>query len=149
MRKMISVLTVCAFLCLLAVSNVFAAQYSVLGRLTSDGVVKKTGTSVTVMFTVENQTDKMWTPASLSPQFHYEVFDLITGKQLRSGNLTYTLEQYVAPNNAIVFGVGTISLTGLSAGNYRILLFSSEFRNPVNADRVYLGGSTVIRVTNY
>jgi hypothetical protein len=137
----------CAFLCFWAFSNVLAAQYPVLGRLTPDGLVKKTGTSVTVIFTVENQTDKYWTPASVTPQFQYEIFNVVTGTQIRSGKLVYTMEQYVAPNNAIVFGAATISLTGIPAGTYRILLFSSEFRNPANADRLYIGGSTVIRVT--
>lgn len=147
MGRTASVITICAFLCFGAFSNVFAAQYSVLGRLTPDAVVKKMGASVTVMFTVENQTDKFWTPASVTPQFHYEIFNVATGTQISSGNLVYTKEQYVGPNSAIVFGVASISLTGIPAGTYRILLFSSEFRNPTNADRLYIGGSTVIRVT--
>lgn len=147
MKKAVSLIIICASLCLLAADSASAVQYAVLGRLTPDGLVKKTGNSVTVIFTVENQTDKFWVPASVTPQFHYEIFDAVTGKQVRSGDLIYTKEQYVGPNNSVVFGIATISLLYIPAGHYRILLFSSEFKNISNLDRVYLGGATAIRVT--
>lgn len=147
MKKRIIKMLICSVIFCLSNGMVFAAEYAVLGKLTSDAVIKKIGGTVTVMFTVENQTDKYWVPASVTPQFHYEIFNVSTGKQVGSGNLIYTLEQYVAPNSSIVFGMASISLSGIPMGSYRILLFSSEFRNTVNADRLYVGASTVVRVT--
>ena len=147
MRRTVCVLTVCAFMFVIAAGYAFAAQYAVLGRLTPDAMVKKTGSTLTLVFTVENQTDKFWTPGSVTPVFQYKIFNAATGAAYRTGQLSYTLEQYVAPNGTCAFGVVNISLSGFPAGNYRILLFSSEFRNPVNADRLYIGGSTAIRVT--
>lgn len=146
-KKLIKVL-VCAVIFCFASGMVFAAEYAVLGRLTPDAMVKKTGVAITLMFTVENQTSKYWLPASVTPQFHYEIFNISTGRQISAGNLIYTKEQYVGPNSSIVFGMVNISTLGLIPGNYRILLFSSEFRNTVNLDRIYIGASTIVRITS-
>jgi hypothetical protein len=142
-----------AFLVLLLVGVLHAEGYDLVGTLTPDGLVKPGGTYVTLLFTVDNHTQDMWTPR-YPQRYHFEVFDILHpegGGQVGSGDLVYSQEQYVAGNSSTAFAIGKFLLVGsngkaLKPGLYRILLYSVEFKNVVNHAVARIAASTAIRV---
>jgi len=108
------------------VSLLAHASESVLGSVFTDKMVYAPGEKVTIVFNLENATQKVFSP-DWPPTFVYEVHDI----QIGGGTLLYTEEPYIINNSTASFAVGTFDLKDAGGGDlspsyYRLILFPAQ-----------------------
>jgi len=135
----------------ISASTVFAGQYSIIGKAMPDSTVKILGATapeVTVSLVIENTSELVWVPVAWPITIHYEVFDILATSgsgQVSSGNLTYSKDQGINPNDSLTYAIGKITLP-MRRGLYRIVVYNLALKNTVNTDIVHVGGTTCVQV---
>ena len=152
MKKQLAILTgILAGVLLVASPHVvFADQDAIIGKVSTDKLVYDTSRDrvATVVYTVENQTNLLWTPYGAQPPttYAYDVWESSSGSAAISGHLKPTIAQYLAGGQSDVFAIGTVDLTGLAPGNYRLWILDANFKALNSSLNKNLGAGAGFRI---
>ncbi|MBF0478554.1 MAG: hypothetical protein HQL26_03640 [Candidatus Omnitrophica bacterium] len=142
---------------LLMSSMAWADQNQIIGKLVIDNMIKNSGSTLTVVFNIENYTDAFWT-IPWEPGYAY-TYVILNTKDVNtgiSGKLPYSNVPYVGPNSTAAFGIGTIPLIDknkkpLKPGTYRIFISATQFgkvKDGVKLGTVNISAEAAFRITN-